>query len=249
MKIKKDDKILLVGEKNYLLKAGEIFSSQYGNIDLKKIVGKNYGAKIRSSKGNEFVVVKPSLTDMIYKFRRGPQVIPPKDSAAILAVTGCSPGWTVVDAGSGSGFLSIFLANYIRPGKIYTYEIRKDFHTIAKNNIKRSGLKNIVIKNKDITKGITEKNVDMITLDLEHPEDVIKHAFNSLKIGGWLVIYSMHIEQIQKSYKEIKKYNFTEPKIIENMFIEWQMQGKSNTFTRPKTHLGHTGFLTFVRKI
>ncbi len=247
--IKKNDRVLLIGEKNYLLRAGDMFDSQYGRIDLKKVIGKKYGIKIKTSSGKEFVVIEPTLTDTIYKFKRGPQVVATKDSAAILSVTGCSPGWTVVDAGTGSGFLSIFLANYLKPGKIYTYEIRKDFHEIARKNIKQSGLKNIVIKNKDISKGINEKNVDMVTLDLEEPEKVVKHAFNSLKTGGWLVIYSMHIEQIQRAYKEIKKYNFTEPKILENMQVEWQMQGKNRTFTRPKTHLGHTGFLTFVRKL
>lgn len=116
-------------------------------------------------------------------------------------------------------------------------------------NIKDSGMNNIVIKNKDITKGISEKDVDLVALDLEHPEDVIKHAYNALKVGGWLAIYSMHIEQIQRFYKEVKKYNFSVPLIIENVRIEWQIEGEEKTFTRPKTHLGHTGFLTFVRKI
>jgi len=187
-----------------------------------------------------------TIIDFLKKAKRGPQVILPKDAGLIVSVTGCSPGWKVVDAGTGSGFLAMFLGNL--DCKVYTYEKEKRFYNIAKKNIKNSGLNNIKIKNSDITKGIKEKNLDMITLDMKNPEKVIKHAYKSLKSGGWLVIYSMHIEQIQKVWKELKKYNFEKPKILENIQREWQIEGR--TFTRPKTHmLAHTGFLTFARKI
>jgi len=187
-----------------------------------------------------------TIIDFLKKAKRGPQVILPKDAGLIVSVTGCSPEWKVVDAGTGSGFLAIFLGNL--GCKVYTYEKEKRFYDIAKKNIKNSGLKNIKIKNSDITKGIKERNLDMITLDMKNPEKVIKHAYKSLKSGGWMVIYSMHIEQIQKVWKELKKYDFEKPKILENLQREWQIEGR--TFTRPKTHmLAHTGFLTFVRKI
>lgn len=70
IKIKKDDKVLLIGEKNYLLRAGEIFNSQYGKIDLKKIVGQSFGCKVKVS-GKEFTVVQPTLIDVLYKFKEG----------------------------------------------------------------------------------------------------------------------------------------------------------------------------------
>jgi len=187
-----------------------------------------------------------TIIDFLKKAKRGPQVILPKDIGLIVSITGCSPGWKVVDAGTGSGFLALFLANL--GCKVYTYEKEERFYSIAKKNIKNSGLKNIKIKNSDITKGIKEKNLDMITLDMKNPEKVIKHAYKSLKSGGWLIVYSMHIEQIQRVWKELKKYDFKKPKILENIQREWQIEGR--TFTRPKTHmLAHTGFLTFARKI
>lgn len=186
-----------------------------------------------------------TIIDFLKKAKRGPQVILKKDFGIIVAETGCNPNWKVVDAGTGSGFLAISLGNL--GCKIYTYEKEKRFYNIAKKNIKNSGLKNVKIKNSDITKGIKEKNLDMITLDMKNPEKVIKHAYKSLKSGGWLVIYSMHIEQIQKIWRELKKYDFKQLKILENIQREWQIEGRS--FTRPKTHmLAHTGFLTFARK-
>lgn len=244
--IKKGEKVLLLGKKNYLVKAEGEFHCQFGKIDLKRIIGKKIGCKIKSNTSEEFAVVKPSIVDFLKHAKRGPQVVLPKDSAAILAETGCSPDFKIVDVGTGSGFLAIFMANFAK--KVYTYEKNKKFFALAKENIKNSGLKNIKIKNKDITKGIDEKNIDLITLDLENPEKVVAFAYKALKQGGFLVVYSMHIEEVQRVCSELRNYNFTSPKIIENIQREWQIEG--GTFTRPKTHmLAHTGFLTFARKL
>ncbi|MFH0928974.1 MAG: methyltransferase domain-containing protein [Candidatus Aenigmatarchaeota archaeon] len=187
-----------------------------------------------------------TINDFLRKAERGPAVINEKDIGDIIAFTGCTHDWKVVDAGTGSGFLALFLANL--GCKVYTYEKDMRFYDIAEANIKKSGFKNIKIMNADITKGINEKNLDMITLDMKNPERVVKHAHNALKPGGWLVVYSMHIEQIQGLWKELKKYEFRNPMILEKLQREWQIEG--DTYTRPKTHmLSHTGFLTIVRKV
>jgi len=184
-----------------------------------------------------------NIIDFLKKAKRGPQVILPKDAALIVSETGINKDWKVVDAGSGSGFLSLFLGNL--GCRVYTYEKRKEFYKIARENIKKSGLKNVKIFNKDITQGITQKKVDLVTLDMKGPEKAIKHAFNVLKPKGFLVVYSMHIEQIQDVLKELGKYKFN-VKIMENIQREWQtIRG----FTRPKKHLAHTGFLLIARKI
>src|SRR3989304_4225862 len=160
------------------------------------------------------------IRDFLRKAKRGPQIIPPKDFGMIVANIGC---------------------------KVYTYEIDEDFYQVAKKNIRNSGLHNIFLKKADITKWIDEKNVDMVTLDMKNPEKVIKNAYNSLKYRGWLVVYSLHVEELQRVWKELKKYNFSRITILENLQREWQIE--DNTFTRPMTHmLAHTGFLTFARK-
>ena len=230
---------LLIGPKNYLFEKGK-FNTEYGIVDLRKA---KVGNRIKSSAGKIFYVTEPSILDMMHKASRGPQVVLPKDAGAIIAATGCSPGWRVVDAGAGSGFLSMFLANL--GCKVYSYENRKQFYEVAKKNVSKFG-KDVTIYHKDISKGIKEKNADLITLDLENPERVLKHASKTLRIGGWVVVYSMHVEQVKKVIKELKKYNFSDPGIIENVWISWQSKGEA---TRPRTHLGHTGFLTFARKV
>ncbi len=243
MKITKKSLILLLGKKNYLVKPIK-FSCEFGTTDLRKLIGKRFGRKIKIGK-ESFTVVNPNIIDFLKKAKRGPQIILPKDLGLIVSITGCSPGCKVVDAGTGSGFLTLFLGNL--GCKVYSYEKNKKFYEIAKKNLKNSGLKNIILKNSDIIKGIKEKNVDLITLDMKNPEKVIKNAFKALKTGGWVAIYSMHIEEVKKVFKELKKYDFTDLRIVENLQREWQT---IKQFTRPKTYmLAHTGFLTFARKM
>jgi len=243
-KIKNNNLILLLGkEKSYLIRPIK-FSCEYGFCDLRKLIGKDYGIKVRIGK-KHFTVVKPNIIDLLKKAKRGPQIIMPKDAALIASITGCSPSWKVVDAGAGSGFLSMFLANL--GCTVYSYEKKKEFYEIVKSNVKNFGFKNITVKNVDITKGINEKNLDLITLDMQNPEKAIKSAFKALKPGGWLAIYSMHIEEVKKVYEELKKYNFVGIKILESIQREWQSLGR---LTRPKSYmLAHTGWLVFARKI
>ena len=164
----------------------------------------------------------------------------------ILAYTGLRQDSSVVDAGTGSGYLAIFLANFLSRGKVVTYENDKRFIETAKQNIRLTGLKNIKLKPKDITKGIGEKNLDLVTLDLQNAKAIIKHTRKSLRVGGWLVVYSPTVEHLLKTIKEIKKQKFAQVKTVENIVREWQVEKT----TRPKTiGLMHTGFLTFARKI
>lgn len=248
MRIKLNDKVLVFNkEESHLVTASKKkFNVQSGMIDLGKLIGKNYGSKIKTHIGKDFILVKPTMLDMFSKFTRGAQVILPKDISLILAYTGVFPDSLVVDAGAGSAYLSIFLGNYLTKGYVVTYENDKRFIKISKGNIELSGLKNVKLKRKDISKGIDEKNVDLITLDLQDADDVLRHAYISLKIGGWLVVYSPTIDHLMRILNKIKKTNFGELKIIESVVREWQ----SEHTTRPKTMgLMHTGWLTFARKM
>lgn len=192
------------------------------------------------------MVNKLTLLDILKKLKRLPQIVTPKDASLILAYTGISPDSLIVDAGSGSGFLAIFLAYYCRKGKIVTYEKRPDFAKVVKTNIELTGLKNIILKGKDVLEGIEEKNVDLISLDMKGVEKVIKNAFHVLKPGGWLVVYSPYIEQVISVRREIEKLNFAEIKTVENIVREWRV----GRHTLPEVSgVMHTGWLTFARKI
>jgi len=177
--------------------------------------------------------MKNTLSENLKNLKRLPQVVLPKDAALILAYTGIPTNAKIVDSGSGSGFLSIFLAWYCPKGKVVTYEKNKEFVKVVKNNIEKTGLKNIQVKNKDILKSeIEEDNLDIVTLDMKDCEKVIPEAYKKLKKNGWLVVYSPYIEQVIKVLEEMKKYKFKEIKTVENIVREWQSE---YGYTRPKT--------------
>lgn len=246
--MKEDELVLLLGKRTYLVKVKhEKLNTEYGMIDLSKLLKKKYGDRIRTHLGEDFVIVKPSLLDILSKkAKRLPQIIMPKDASLILAYTGISPDSLIVDCGTGSGFLSIFLAYYCAKGKVITYEKRKEFAEVARKNIELVSLKNILLKEKDVLKGIEEKNVDLITVDMEKAEKITKYAYKALKPGGWLVVYSPYIEQVISVRKEIEKLNFTQIKTIENITREWRV----GRHTLPEVSgVIHTGWLTFARKI
>jgi tRNA (adenine57-N1/adenine58-N1)-methyltransferase len=249
-KIRRGQKVLLLGrEKSFLVKAKGEFHCEYGIVDLERVVRREFGCKVKSHLGEEFSVVEPAIIDFLKKAKRLPQVILPRDSCLILAKTGVNKNSIAIDAGTGSAFLAIFLANYLK--RVYTYEKRKEFYEVAKENIKESGLRNIEIKNKDVSKGFDEKNVDLVVLDLEKPEKIVRHAFRALKRGGWLVAFCPFAEEVSKVVKEIEKYEFCSLEIIEPLQREWQLSfdKKGESHLRAKPYVTFTGFLVFARKL
>jgi len=247
--IKEGDSVLLLSkERNYLLKVEEReFNTDYGVVDLKNIIGKKYGCIIKPHKNYEFIVVEPNITDFINKkIKKMPQAIRPKDFALIIALTGLKTNAIVVEAGTGSAWLTLMLANYCTQGKVYSYEIRKDFFENAKKNIETVGVKNVVLKHKDILKGIEEKDVDLVVLDMIKAEKAVLDAYQSLKPGGWLVVFSPYIEQVKDVVKEMEQLDFTKPFTLENIIRYWDVR----KHTLPKRYgIVHTGWLTFARKI
>lgn len=188
-----------------------------------------------------------NLIELMKKLKRLPQIITPKDASLILAYSGIPPNAKIVDAGSGSGFLSIFLGWYCPQGQVFTYEKREEFSKVVERNIEKIGLKNITVKNKNILDGIEEKEVDLVTLDMKDCEKVIPLAYESLKEGGWVVVYSPYVEQVIDVLEEMKTVGFKNCNCVESIVREW----KSNYgFTRPKSQgLMHTGWISFGRKV
>jgi len=167
-----------------------------------------------------------------------------KDIGIILANTDIDKNSKVLDAGSGCGILTANLAKFVN--KIYSYDIKKEFLEIAKYNCKLFGLNNIVFRNKDIYKGISEKNLDLITLDLKEPWKVLKHAKKALKKNGQLVAYVPNVTQIIELNKKLDK-NFKLEFVKEVIERNWIIEEKR---LRPENMIiGHTGFLVFIRKV
>ncbi|UCH72567.1 MAG: tRNA (adenine-N1)-methyltransferase, partial [Thermoplasmatales archaeon] len=251
-KVKKGETVVLIDSnyKKYLIETeGKTDKVKgIGVFDPKILAGIEYGKQIEIG-SKQFWILKPSLQDKLQGLKRKAQIILPRDSAQIILNCSIESNQKVLEAGIGSGSLTIALANSIAPsGKVISYDNREDFIKHAMINIKNSKLEKFVeTKLKDVTTGIDEKNLDAIILDMPNPWDAIKHAYKALKPGGYLCTYSPLSSQVENTVKEIKKHNFIEIKTIENIQREMVVSEKG---MRPKFGmLGHTGYLTFARKV
>jgi len=232
--------------KRFLVKdIGKDMHTQFGYFNKKDLKARS-GTKLKTNTGKEFSVFNAYFIDLYRKIKRDAQIIPLKDIGLIVSETGINNKSRVVDAGSGSGALCCFLANIAK--EVVTYDIRDDFIQIVKANINFLNLKNVRIKNKNIYDGIDELNVDLIALDLPEPWKAIKNAEKSLKAGGFLVSYSPTIPQVMDFVNEIRKNdNFAYLKTSEITEREWEIEERK---VRPRSQqIGHSGFLSFVRRI
>jgi tRNA (adenine57-N1/adenine58-N1)-methyltransferase len=250
--IREGDYVLVVldDKRRWIVKVetGGRLHTHKGIVQFDDLLGREYGIIVESS-GHEFAVFKPIVADTtLLKMRRQTQIVYPKDSALIIVNCGIGPGSRVVEAGTGSGSLTAMLANTVRPtGHIYSYELREEFISTAKKNLERANVSDWVeIKNMDVTKGIEERNVDVIVLDLATPWLVIPFARDALKGSGVLSSYSPTIEQTQKTVKALEENAFGDIQTFESLVRKILVrEGK----TRPETFMvGHTGYMTFARK-
>jgi tRNA (adenine57-N1/adenine58-N1)-methyltransferase len=155
----------------------------------------------------------------------------------------------VLEAGIGSGSLTIALASAVAPtGTVISYDIREEFIDHAMKNVKQANLTNFVTtKIRDVTEGIDETDLDAIILDIPNPWAAVSHAWKALKTGGYLCTYSPLISQVEQTVRTIEQHSFIECKTYENIQREMIV---SKHGTRPSFEmLGHTGYLTFARKV
>jgi tRNA (adenine57-N1/adenine58-N1)-methyltransferase len=233
--------------KKYMV-ADKEFHTDFGFITEDDIIGSKAGDVLKTHLGREFKVIKPNVNDYIELMERKCSIILPKDIGIIVAKTGLGSGFRVLDAGTGAGATALHFGNIVgKDGEVYSYEIREDFAEIAERNIKGFGLENVQVKCADVTEGIKEKNLDLIFLDLPKPWDTAEYAKEALKIGGYIATYTPFVEQVQILQRVLKKVGLSEVESFECIFRGIEVTNKG---TRPKTRMaGHTGYITFARKI
>lgn len=249
--IKEGDTVALVDQKKrvYLINTNQS-TDKYKGVGVfnpEALIGKEYGSQLKIGSKN-FFLFPYSLQDALTGLKRKAQIILPKDSAYIILHCSITPGKTVLEAGIGSGSLTTVLASIVgKKGHVISYDNRKDFIDHATKNLSITQLLDRVsIKHKDVTKGISETDLDAVILDIPDPWNAITHAYQALCPGGYLCTYSPLISQVEQSVEAIRKHSFTMIKTVE--LIEREMI-VGDRGTRPSFNmLGHTGYLTFARK-
>ncbi len=181
--------------------------------------------------------------------QRGPQALAPKDLAALLYDADVRPGARVVEAGCGSGALTVALARAVRPfGRVVALDVRREFLAIAESNLNRAGLSQFVeLRQEDVRHGIPERGVDAFMLDLPDPWAAVQAAWDALRPCGHFSSFSPNMEQVKETVAAIRARPFVDVRTIE--VIEREMEVREVGVRPSFAALGHTGYLTFARKV
>ncbi len=230
------------------LASGKKLIDGFGVVDLTPAVGAPEGARVVAG-GEEYLVLRPALVDLTRTARRPTQIVTPKDAQYLLFLAGVTAGARVVEAGTGSGLLTLFLANAVGPGgQVVTYDRKSAHQDAAQALLRRSGLADrVLFRQGDVSEGIEEREVDSVIFDLPEPWTATAHAWGALRAGGFLATYIPTYNQLEHSVREMRTVGFSDVHALE--LIERPIQvGEGGT--RPSFEmLGHTGFLAAGRKV
>lgn len=229
------------------LRSGKQFHSHSGYIEHDDIIGLPEGSTVRTTRGQTFVLFRPTLSDFILKMPRGAQVIYPKDIGPILMLADIAPGVRVLESGVGSGALSMGM---LRAGAhIVGYELREDFASRAQSNVERflgpGALERYRVERRDCYEGIDETDLDRVVLDLPEPWQVVPHAEGSLRAGGTVLAYTPSVTQMVALREALGRSRFFGAQTLEVLQRGWHVEGQA---VRPDHRMvAHTGFLTVAR--
>lgn len=254
------DKVQLTGPKGRLntitLLKGGAFGTHRGDLKHDDIIGKPDGSIVSNQNGVEYLALKPLLNDFVLSMPRGAAIIYPKDAAQILVEGDIFPGATVVEAGVGSGALSMYLLRAIGPeGKLHSFERRSEFAEIAAGNVKsQTGSKpknwNIHLGDlqQELLKKLASQSVDRVVLDMLAPWECIEAVAEVLAPGGLIIVYVATATQLSRFAEDLRATRlFTEAAAFESLVRPWHLQGLA---VRPEHRMiAHTGFLLTARRL
>jgi tRNA (adenine57-N1/adenine58-N1)-methyltransferase len=230
-----------------VLTVGKEFHSHSGFVAHTDIIGLPEGSTVRTTRGQAFLVLRPTLSEFILKMPRGAQVIYPKDIGPILMLADLGPGVRVLESGVGSGALSMGM---LRAGAdIVGYELREDFANRARTNVEQflgaSYSDRYRVELRDCYEGIDEVDLDRVVLDLPEPWQVVPHAAKALRPGGIFVAYTPSVMQVSQLREALHRSKFFAAETVEIMQRGWHVEAQA---VRPDHRMvGHTGFLTSAR--
>jgi tRNA (adenine57-N1/adenine58-N1)-methyltransferase len=239
--------------KHYLLAldAGKQFNSDRGVIPHNDIIGLGDGSTVESSKGARTLVLRPRLADYVLRMKRGAAVMYPKDYSAMITWADVTPGDRVLEAGTGSGAMTLALCRAVGPsGEVVTVERREDHQIHAKRLIEGFAGElpgNLVFEVGDVADHVAAVRPDRIILDLPEPWSVVGPAVDGLRGGGSFAAYLPTVPQVQTLREAMDDARvFVEVDTFEVLMRSWAVSGRS---VRPEHRMvGHTGFITVGRR-
>ena len=254
------DKVQLTGPKGKLntitLVKGGAFGTHRGDLKHDEIIGKADGSVVETQNGVEYLALKPLMNDFVLSMPRGAAIIYPKDAAQILVEGDIFPGAVVVEAGVGSGALSMYLLRAVGDsGELHSFERRPEFAEIASGNVKTqlgASPKNWKIYLGDLQeqlpKNLKPQSVDRVVLDMLAPWECLDACATALAPGGLIIVYVATATQLSRVAEDLRSSrSFTEPNGFETLVRPWHLQGLA---VRPEHRMiSHTGFLLTARRL
>lgn len=232
------------------LEEGHTFHFHAGAVPHDLILGSAEGTVVHSSTGAVLSCFRPRLADFVLKMPRGAQVVYPKDLGAIVMYADIFPGLRVLEAGTGSGAMTIALARAVGPqGRVVSYEQRADFHSKATENVEAFFGKvpqAVELRLGDLREVVeTGERFDRIVLDMPEPWGVLPEVVGAFDPGGILCAYVPTTIQVQELTMALEREGFGQVETFEVLMRRWHVTERS---VRPDHRMvGHTGFITVAR--
>jgi tRNA (adenine57-N1/adenine58-N1)-methyltransferase len=233
------------------LQEGGVFHFHGGSVTHDLLIGEPEGVDVHATSGARLTALRPTLADFVLKMPRGAQVIYPKDIAAILVHADVAPGARVLEAGTGSGALTLALARAVGPtGGVVTYELREDFHRTAMANVEAFFEPTpdwVELRQGDVREVADgPERFDRVVLDLPEPWTVLRAVGDVLRPGGILCVYLPTTNQTRDAVLAMERSGYSQLLTIEVLERAWHVTERS---VRPDHRMvAHTGFITTGRR-
>ena len=248
-----DDLALLVGRdrKSFIirLEPGSQFHTHRGMVTHDDLIGAPWGMRVSTHLGYPLLLLRPSTDDIVRNLKRTTQIIYPKDAGYILIKMSIAPGCHVVEAGTGSGGLTLVFAQAVSPtGHVHSYETRPEMQQLACRNLEQLGWAEFVeFKLRDIAEGFDEQDADALFLDLPNPWDYLTQAHAALANGGFFGCILPTTNQVSRLIGALEEADFGLIEVEELLLRPYKAVPAR---LRPMDRMvAHTGYLIFARAL
>jgi tRNA (adenine57-N1/adenine58-N1)-methyltransferase len=229
------------------VEVGRDWHSADGVLPMNDVAATDYGGEVRTSLGQPLRLYEPGLHDLVKGVTRQTQIIYPKDIAYICLRLGAGPGRRILEAGAGSGALTLALSWFCGPsGEVHSCEAREEFHKLARRNLVWAGLgDNVTLYHRDIADGFPVQGVDALFLDVRTPWEYLHHVPPALKSGAQLGFLLPTTDQVSALLRGLEHGPYDDVEVCELLLRRWKPLADR---LRPDDRMiAHTGFLVFCR--